>query len=87
MHTCAPPADLDDHFVGTAPEVRAIFDRVLAAVSALGPVEVLPEKTRIALHVRMSFAAFAARRQWLSVHLVLSRHVNSPRDVLGMYRG
>ena len=57
VHTCAPLADLDSHFAGTASEVREAFDRVLAAISALGPVEVLPEKTRIALHVRMSFAA------------------------------
>jgi Domain of unknown function (DUF5655) len=78
-HTCAPLVDLDDHFAGTASEVRATFDRVLAEVSALGPVEVLPEKTRIALHVRMSFAAFTPRRHWLAGHLVLARHVGSPR--------
>jgi Domain of unknown function (DUF5655) len=58
---------------------RAAFDRVLAAVSAFGPVEVLPEKTRIALHARMSFAAFTPRRHWLGGHLVLARHIDSPR--------
>jgi hypothetical protein len=79
VHTCAPLGDLDDHFAGTAAHVRATFDRVLAAVSALGPVEVLPEKTRIALHVRMSFAAFTPRRYWLAGHLVLARHAGSPR--------
>jgi hypothetical protein len=30
---------------------------VLAAVSVFGPMQVPPEKTRIALHVHMSFAA------------------------------
>lgn len=79
VHTCGPPGDLDEHFTGTASEVRAVFDRVLAAVSAFGPVEVLPEKTRIALHVRMSFAAFTPRRRWLGGHLVLARHADSPR--------
>lgn len=79
VHTCAPSGDLDDHFTGTASEVRAVFDRVLAAVSAFGPVEVLPEKTRIALHVRISFAAFTPRRRWLGGHLVLPRHADSPR--------
>jgi hypothetical protein len=54
-----------------------VFDQVLAAVSALGPVQVLPEKTRIALHV--SFAAFTPRRHWLSRHLVVARHAGSPR--------
>jgi Domain of unknown function (DUF5655) len=78
-HTCAPLGELDQHFARANPDVRAAFDRVLAAVSVLGPVEVLPEKTRIALHVRMSFAAFVPRRRWLNGHLVLARHIDSPR--------
>jgi hypothetical protein len=41
--------------------------------------EVLPEKTRIALHVRMSFPAFMPRRNWLGGHLVLARRIDSPR--------
>lgn len=80
-HTCAPLGELDTHFAGVAPDVRATFDRVLAVVSELGPVTVLPEKTRIALHVRMSFAAFMPRKRWLNGHLVLARHVSSPRFV------
>jgi len=80
-HTCAPLRDLASHFAGAAPAVRATFDRALAVVSALGPVTVLPEKTRIALHVRMSFAAFMPRRRWLNGHLVLARHVPSERFV------
>jgi hypothetical protein len=78
-HTCAPLGDLDRHFARTSPAVRATFDRVLAVVSGLGPVTVLPEKTRIALHARMSFAAFMPRRHWLGGHLVLARHIDSPR--------
>jgi len=78
-HTCAPLGDLDRHFARTSPPVRAAFDRVLAVVSGLGPVVVLPEKTRIALQARMSFAAFMPRRQWLGGHLVLARRADSPR--------
>jgi hypothetical protein len=74
-----PPDDLDQHFAGADRDVRAAFDRVLAAVSAFGPVQVLPQKTRIALQVRMSFAAFTPRRRWLSGHLVLARRADSPR--------
>ena len=80
-HACAALGDLDQHFIRAAPQVRATFDAVLAAVSAMGPVQVLPEKTRIALHVRMSFAAFMPRRHWLSGHLVLTRRIDSPRFV------
>jgi hypothetical protein len=40
-HTCAALGGLDQHFARASPQVRATFDAVLAAVSALGPVEVL----------------------------------------------
>jgi hypothetical protein len=78
-HACAALGDLERHFARSEPHVRATFDRVLAAVRELGPVTVLPENTRIALHVRMSFAAFTPRVRWLSGHLILSRRVESPR--------
>ena len=78
-HTCAHLGGLDRHFASSVPAVRATFERVVAVVGALGPVEILPEKTRIALHARMSFAAFMPRRAWLSGHLVLAREIPSPR--------
>src|SRR6185437_4435553 len=71
-HTCAALGDLDRHFAPSSPQVRATFDAVLACVRAVGPVQVLAEKTRIALQVRMSFAAFMPRRDWLNGHLVLA---------------
>ena len=70
---------MEDHFTRSAPEVRAIFDRVLESINDLGPVEVLAEKTRVALHVRMSFVALVPGRRWLDGHLVLARQVASPR--------
>ena len=75
-HICAPLTTIDDHFAGTDPVVRELFDLILAEV---GPVTVLPEKTRIALAVRMSFAAFVPRRHWLDGHLVLAREARHPR--------
>ncbi|NMO90916.1 DUF5655 domain-containing protein [Actinomycetospora sp. TBRC 11914] len=79
VHTCRALGDLDAHFARCEPAVRAVFDGVVAAVRALGPVEVLPERTRVALHARMSFAAFVPRRRWLDGHLVLARVVDSAR--------
>jgi len=79
VHTCAALGDLDRHFAGASPVVRATFDAALAVVRAFGPVSVLPERTRIALHVRMSFAAFMPRKNWLNGHLVLARRIDSPR--------
>ncbi len=78
-HTCARLGELDRHFATSEPAVRETFDRVLAVAQSLGPVQVLAEKTRIALHARMSFAAFVPRRHWLSGHLILARQIASPR--------
>jgi len=78
-HTCAPLGDVDAHFTRSRPAVREAYDVALDVVRALGPVEVLAEKSRIAWHVRMSFAAFQPRVSWLDGHLVLAREVPSPR--------
>jgi hypothetical protein len=75
VHTCAPLGQLDAHFAGTDRAVRACFDRI---VGELGPLEILAEKSRIALHARMSFAAFQPRKHWLSGHLVLARRAEHP---------
>jgi hypothetical protein len=41
-------------------------------------VKVLPEKTRIAFQMRMSFAAFTLRRRCVDGHVVLARRLESP---------
>jgi hypothetical protein len=78
-HTCAALGDVEVHFARSEPAVRAAYEAALAVVHALGPVEVLAEKSRIAWHVRMSFAAFQPRVSWLDGHLVLAREVPSAR--------
>jgi Domain of unknown function (DUF5655) len=78
-HTCAPLSEVDAHFARSEPHVRAIFDLVLDAVRSLGPVDVLAQRSRIALHVRMSFAAFTPRSRSLDGHLVLAREAPGPR--------
>jgi endogenous inhibitor of DNA gyrase (YacG/DUF329 family) len=70
---------LDAHFKGREPDVVATFERLLAAARKSGPVTVLPEKTRIAFQVRMSFAAFTLRRRWVDGHVVLARRLESSR--------
>jgi hypothetical protein len=42
-------------------------------------VSVIPEKTRIAFQVRMSFAAVSLRRDHLVGHVVLARPLANPR--------
>jgi len=77
-HSCGPHT-LDAHFADKSPAMRELFEAVLAAIQAIGPVRVLPEKTRIAFQVRMSFAQVTPRRQWLDGHLVHARRIVHPR--------
>jgi len=71
--------DLEHHFEGKANEVREIYEAVLRAIQRCGPVTVLPEKTRIAFQVRMSFAQLTTRSKWVDGHVVLARRVEHPR--------
>jgi hypothetical protein len=77
-HACGRHS-LSAHFLGKPPEIRALFDAVVAAIRDIGPVRVLPEKTRIAFQVRMSFAQVSPRRQWVDGHVVLARRLEHPR--------
>jgi hypothetical protein len=70
---------LASHFEGKPPAVRAIFDKLLHVVRKNGPITLLPEKTRIAFQVRMSFAALVVRRNWVDGHVVLARRVENRR--------
>ena len=77
-HTCGL-ATLDAHLAGRDPEVVAIFWRLVELAERNGPVTVLPEKTRVAFQVRMSFAAVVPRRRWVDGHVVLARRLEHPR--------
>jgi hypothetical protein len=70
---------LAHHFHGKPPLIRALYEKVVAAVRSIGPVRILPEKTRIAFQVRMSFAQVTPRRGWLDGHVVLARRLDHPR--------
>lgn len=77
-HACGRH-DLAHHFRGKRREIRALFDGVVAAIRKIGSVRVLPEKTRIAFQVRMSFAQVTPKSQWLDGHVVLARRLEHPR--------
>ena len=77
-HTCGRH-DLEHHFTGKSAEIRALFDELVAAVRKIGPVHIVPEKTRIAFQVRMSFAQVTPKSHWLDGHVVLARRFEHPR--------
>ena len=73
-HSCGRH-QLSTHLEGRGPVERRLFRGLLAELRRHGPVRVLPEKTRIAFQVRMSFAAITIRNGYLRGHLVLAdRH-------------
>lgn len=76
-HACGRH-ELAAHFGGRSEKIRAIYDAFLALLERSGPVTVLPEKTRIAFQVRMSFAQLTLRRDWALGHFVLARRFESP---------
>ena len=70
---------LASHFDGKSANVRATFDKLRRFAETNGSVTVLPEKTRIAFQVRMSFAAFVIRQRWVDGHVVLARRLENKR--------
>ncbi len=77
-HACGR-YDLAHHFRGKDPALRVLYEAVRRAVAACGPVTIIPEKTRIAFQVRMSFAQVTPRKRWLDGHVVLARRLPHPR--------
>lgn len=67
------------HFVGRSADVIATFRAFEETAHANGPVVVVPEKTRIAFQLRMSFAAATLRKRWVDAHVVLALRLESPR--------
>jgi hypothetical protein len=71
-HFCGTLRPLEAHFEGRPAAVRELFDVVCSMVKACGPVTILPEKSRIAFHVRMSFMMVSVQQTGLRGHFVLA---------------
>lgn len=78
-HSCGSRRALASHFKGKSADVRTIFAELVRIARKNGPVTVLAEKTRIAFHARMSFAAFVIRKNWIDGHVVLARRLENAR--------
>ncbi len=71
-HSCGR-YDLESHVRGKPAEIRQLYEKFVSQVRLCGPVTILPEKTRIAFQVRMSFAAVQVQHGRIVGHLVLPR--------------
>lgn len=70
---------LREHLRGRTPQALAVYHGFVKLARRCGPFAILPEKTRIAFQVRMSFAAVSFRRDGLNGHVVLARRLENPR--------
>ncbi len=76
-----PEHTVDQHFANRPAELRAIYDRLVAAAEKLGPVGQDPKKTSIHLNRKTAFAGVAVRRDSLVLTLKADQPLDSPRVV------
>ena len=84
-HACARHT-LAEHLEGKPAEIIALYRHLEAVIQSMGPVIVVPEKTRIAFQVRMSFAAVMLKQRWIDGHVVLARRLESPCNHVHAFR-
>jgi Domain of unknown function (DUF5655) len=70
---------VEDHFAGKGPTVRAVYDRLLAAVRKFGPVREDAKKTSIHLTRSSALAGVQVRKAHLVLTIKASRPFDSPR--------
>jgi len=75
MHTVA------QHFERSEPQVYAVYDKIVKAARACGPVGEDPKKTSIHLTRRTAFAGVATRKTALVLTLRASSDIQSDRII------
>lgn len=76
-HSCSR-IDIDELFARSLPNVRACFDRFVELLERCGPIEVIPQKTRIAIMADVRFAGGQVRRDRFLATFALGRRVDHP---------
>jgi hypothetical protein len=77
-HSCEVHT-IEEHFARSEPHVAETYRAYEDAVRSIGPIEVIPQKTRVAFMVRMRFAGCQFRRRWLQAGFIAKRPIESPR--------
>ncbi len=78
MHICSR-LTLAEALGRASPRAQALFRKLLAVVRRFGPVQIVPQKTRIALHARKVFLGVRLLRDSLDCELSLPRRLEHPR--------
>lgn len=79
MNQAAGEYSVDDHFARKSAGVRAIYDRLLAALWKIGPVTEDPKKTSIHLVRTTALAGVEVRKEYLLLNIKADRRIDSPR--------
>lgn len=70
---------VDNHFAGKPPGVREIYERLLAVLEEIGPVQEDPKKASIHLVHGSALAGVEVRREYLLLNLKADHRIVSPR--------
>jgi len=73
--------DVSTHFENRAPEVRAVYDRIVRTARSWGEFHEDPKKTSIHLVRKTAFAGIATRKSRLILTVKAGADIKSPRVV------
>ena len=79
MTPVRPEYSVKDHFTGKPPALRALYDRLLAIVGGLGPIQEQANKTSIHLVRGSALAGVEVRKDCLLINIKSDRRIDSPR--------
>jgi hypothetical protein len=77
-HSCSSYT-LEQAFARLTPAARRAFERFVELVERCGPVTVIPQKTRIVLHVRVRFAGAVVLSDRVRLNFALGRKPHGSR--------
>lgn len=77
-HSCQL-VPLSEHLSKATPEAICIYEAVMAAVRACGPVQVAPTRTGINLLSATSLGSLSLRRDYANLGLVFTHRIENPR--------
>jgi hypothetical protein len=79
-HSCGTFA-LEPLFARYQPHVRDLFDHFVVMVQSIGPVTIIPQKTRISFQVRVRFVSIYPRKSHLRIGFWFPERHNHPRFI------
>lgn len=70
---------VDDHFVNKGPDLRGLYDQLVALLRTFGPIEEDPKKTSIHLNWKSALAGVETRKNYLLLNIKSDHAIKSPR--------